>query len=203
MFRSRAGGAEDVKGPVQAGQVPARQISRVRWTGVKGAPADALPGGDDGGHPHQDAAHVTDQIGGIPPGALRHQQAPAGPGRGQQRPGVSRGRLQLNGSLHDKESGMSAACVPYHRRPVGLATRRNQAPRWPPAREQLLAVLNDHPQPRELPAEALPMTIAGRPGVVSELSGPGKREAGGPHRRLMTAVALHSRTTANCCRNRP
>ena len=107
MSRSRAGGAEDLNSPVQAGQIPGWQISIVLRARVKGTPAYALPGRDDGGHPHEDAAHVADQFGGIPPGALPHRQAPAGAGRGQQRASVFRGCLQLNGGLHDKESGMS------------------------------------------------------------------------------------------------
>ena len=76
----------------RASQVPAGQISRVVRTGVEGAQADALAGCDDGGYPHQDAAHVADQIGGIPPGALRHRPGPVGLGRGEQGAGVFPGQ---------------------------------------------------------------------------------------------------------------
>lgn len=84
------GGAKDVKGPVQDGEVPARQLCGILWARVETAPADAFPGCDDGGHPHEDVAHVANQFSGIPLGAVRHRPAPVGPGRGKQGASVIR-----------------------------------------------------------------------------------------------------------------
>ena len=94
MSQSGAGGAKQVKGPAEAGEIPARQLSGILWAGSERTPADAFGGCDDGGHPHEDAAHVTDQSGGIPSGAVGHCPAPAGLGRGQQRATVIRSRTQ-------------------------------------------------------------------------------------------------------------
>jgi putative acetyltransferase len=135
----RLGGAEDVKGLVQASEIPAWQLSRIGWGRVEAAPADAFPGCDDGGHPQQDAAHVADQIGGIPPGAVRYRPGPVILGRSEQGAGVIPGRAEQSGSLHRQ----SLACL--------HAVKDVRETRLPPVRscgETLRVILR-----RELPGD--------------------------------------------------
>jgi hypothetical protein len=83
-----------VSGPFQGFGVPRDQLSGILRRRAESLSAHSVTGGDDGCHPHEDAAGVADQAGGVPFGAVRHRPSPIGLGGSEQRATVDGGRSQ-------------------------------------------------------------------------------------------------------------
>ena len=113
------GGGEDVQGAVQVGRSTARQLNCGPWPrDLAVAAGTRSTGGDDGGHPGQDSAHVADQWAASQPGQWGIGPRPVGFGGREQVPAVGAGH---GGQIEFGHAGDS-----HHRQSQAPADQRHE-----------------------------------------------------------------------------